>query len=79
MNVASSRYQSAKVREDAYFCEIDRLLLENLREAQELQNEAGECAAGRRFRANSSAGEQRDGKGNRLETGEARVHFSSQE
>jgi len=48
MNSGSSRYRSALVREDAYFSEIDQLLLANLRETLELQAEAGQCAAGNR-------------------------------
>lgn len=48
MNSGSSRYRSALIREDAYFSEIDQLLLENLRETLELQAEAEECAAGHR-------------------------------
>ncbi len=79
MNVASSRYQSAKVREDAYFCEIDRLLLDNLREALELQSEAAECAAGRRSRTNSSLREQHNVDSRRFETAAPRVQFSGQE
>ena len=45
MNSGSSRYRSALVREDAYFSEIDQILLANLRETLELQAEVEECAA----------------------------------
>lgn len=79
MNVASSRYQSAKVREDAYFCEIDRLLLDNLREALQLQNEAAECAAGDRSRTDASSREQLSVKSSRSENAETRVQLSHQE
>lgn len=48
MNSGSSRYRSALVREDAYFSEIDQLLLANLRETLELQAEAERCASGTR-------------------------------
>ena len=48
MNSGSSRYRSALIREDAYFSEIDQILLANLRETLELQAEAQECAAGKR-------------------------------
>ncbi len=48
MNSGSSRYRSALVREDAYFSEVDQILLANLRETLELQAEAQECAAGNR-------------------------------
>jgi hypothetical protein len=46
MKSGSSRYRSALVREDAYFSEIDQILLANLRETLELKAEAQECAAG---------------------------------
>ncbi|MDX1929487.1 MAG: hypothetical protein SFV81_23370 [Pirellulaceae bacterium] len=48
MNSGSSRYRSALIREDAYFSEVDQILLANLRETLELQAEAQECAAGNR-------------------------------
>ena len=48
MNSGSSRYRSALIREDAYFSEIDQILLANLRETLELQVEAEACAAGKR-------------------------------
>lgn len=47
MNSGSSRYRSALVREDAYFSEVDQILLANLRETLELQEEAARCASGR--------------------------------
>ncbi len=37
---------SSSLREDAYFAEVDQILLENLREAMHLQQEAAACAAG---------------------------------
>ncbi len=48
MNSGSSRYRSSLVREDAYFSEIDQILLSNLRETLELQDEADACIAGGR-------------------------------
>ncbi len=44
MNSGSNRYRASLVREDAYFAEIDQLLISNLREAIELQEEASRCA-----------------------------------
>jgi hypothetical protein len=49
MNCGSSRYRSSLVREDAYFNEVDQILLANLLETLELQNEASECATGNRL------------------------------
>ncbi len=46
MNTGSNRYRASLIREDAYFAEIDQLLLSNLREAIELQQEAAQCASG---------------------------------
>jgi hypothetical protein len=37
--------RSDRLREDAYFAEVDRILMENLREVMELQREAEACAA----------------------------------
>lgn len=48
MNSGSSRYRSALIREDAYFSEIDQILLANLRETLALCEEAEKCAAGAR-------------------------------
>lgn len=39
-----SRYQASLVREDAYFSEVDQILLANLRETLALQQEAEEVA-----------------------------------
>ena len=46
MNSGSSRYRSSLVREDAYFSELDQILLSNLRVTLELQADASACIAG---------------------------------
>ena len=60
MNSGSSRYRSALIREDAYFSEIDQILLANLRETLELQAEAQECAAGNRSESTEISFEESD-------------------
>ena len=44
MNLGSNRYRASLIREDAYFSEVDQILLANLREALELQQEAARAA-----------------------------------
>lgn len=44
MNLGSNRYRASLIREDAYFSEVDQLLLANLRETLELQQEAARVA-----------------------------------
>jgi len=44
MTLGSNRYQASLIREDAYFSEVDQLLLANLRETLELQQEAARVA-----------------------------------
>lgn len=44
MNLGSNRYRASLIREDAYFSEVDQILLANLRETLELQEEASRAA-----------------------------------
>ncbi len=44
MNSGSNRYRASLIREDAYFSEVDQILLANLRETLELQHEAARAA-----------------------------------
>lgn len=44
MNLGSNRFRASLIREDAYFSEVDQLLLANLRETLELQQEAARVA-----------------------------------
>ncbi len=44
MNLGSNRYRASLIREDAYFSEVDQILLANLRETLELQQEAARAA-----------------------------------
>jgi hypothetical protein len=55
MSSKSHGLRSEHLREDAYWAEIDQVLLSNLRETLQLQREAEACAAAGRREAKENA------------------------
>lgn len=60
MGSNSHGLRSDRLREDAYWAEVDQILLSNLRETLELQKEAQQCAANGRVEHPASPEQRRE-------------------